>query len=191
MRTYSPVYAPHVGCLWFFVTQVYDMVAALPKPTKPFTQEQQHQCDRMGTQYPILPIDGKASLRLFNQLAARGLADDKREIEMCQEWCNYVDGIEIFPTAPSYLRQHVKKWQRSNDVRDQLRKAKSKIEEMRAVNSATLNTFLSARSSPVVEGTELHPLNAAARGAFAVGERSSLAEVTPPGARRGLSLIHI
>ena len=139
----------------------------------------------MGTRYPILPVDGKAALQLFNQLAGKGLADEQREMEMCLEWCKHVDGIEIFPTAPSYLRQHVKKWQRSNHVRDHIRKAKHKLEELRAVNATTLNTFLSARNGSVAEATEQNPLAAAARGTLRVGQRSSLSEFTPPGARRG------
>lgn len=97
----------------------------------------------MGTLYPILPVDGKAALQLFNQLAGKGLTDEQREMEMCLEWCKHVDGIEIFPTATLYLRQHVKKCQLSNHVRDHIRKEKHKLEELRAVNVTTLNTFLS------------------------------------------------
>ena len=122
-----------------------------------------HQAIHTGTSLLVRPMHGdplsnfacgwEGSPPAVQPTRRKGLADEQREMEMCLEWCKHVDGIEIFPTAPSYLRQHVKKWQRSNHVRDHIRKAKHKLEELRAVNATTLNTFLSARNGSVCGGS--------------------------------------
>lgn len=137
----------------------------------------------MATKYPILPVDRAKSLQLFNQLASQGLADADM-MKMSLKWCEHVDGSEIFPTAPSYLRRHLKKWERSNQVRDKLARIQHQLADMVHTNDRTLDDFLTARHQPPSQHTAADPLAAAARGAFGIGDRRSLAEETPASARR-------
>jgi hypothetical protein len=56
----------------------------------------------MNTKLPFLPVHGEEEYRLFEKLVllvSPGLDCDKMAIK----WCNYVDGIEIFPKLPVYL----------------------------------------------------------------------------------------
>jgi hypothetical protein len=56
----------------------------------------------MNMKLPFLPVHGEEEYRLFEKLVllvSPSLDFDKMEIK----WCNYVDGIEIFPKLPVYL----------------------------------------------------------------------------------------
>ena len=79
--------------------------------------------------------------------------------------CDYVDGIKVFPTAPVYLRQHLKKWKNSNNMRDQLRQSQRQLEELRRAQQTSERDYINSLRG------ENSPFPASP---FQVGSRTSL-----------------
>ena len=94
----------------------------------------------MDTPAPLLPVHGEAECKLFEKKLRVQASPDFDQ--MAIEWCKDVDGIDIFPKLPVYLRTYHKQWERNNRVRDAVKKAKSGIDALAAINAATLTDLL-------------------------------------------------
>ena len=82
-----------------------------------FTDDQQYLCDRMGTKAPLLPVHGEKECALFAQLIRTSRSDLDMD-KMAIEWCSKVDGINIFPKLPVYLRIHFASWTHNQQVKE-------------------------------------------------------------------------
>ena len=49
---------------------------------------------------------------------------------MALDWCNHVDGKNIWPTLPAYLRVYHSKWQKGQQAKDALRHTESGVEAL-------------------------------------------------------------
>jgi hypothetical protein len=56
---------------------------------------------------PVLPIRGQEACKLFQAIMLENPGEPNEQTAL--EWTKYIDGIDIFPTTPFYLRMHHKK----------------------------------------------------------------------------------
>ena len=76
-------------------------------PGNPYklSPDKKYLCKAMLTKLPFLPVVRREERKIFIQmlLGQQGTPDfDKMAIN----WCKHVDGINIFPKLPVYLRRH-------------------------------------------------------------------------------------
>jgi len=86
----------------------------------------------MGIKIPFLPVIGMDPERLFGQLirASDGPFDDRK---MAVDWCQHVDGVNIFPTLPVYLRmyhEHFLRGRRAEDACTRMQDEKATLEKL-------------------------------------------------------------
>lgn len=60
--------------------------------------------------------------------------------QMALKWCEFVDGVTIFPKLPVYLRTYHSTWQRNQRIKDALEKASAGIARLKALNAAMMPT---------------------------------------------------
>ena len=110
-----------------------------------FTTDQRFLCLRMGTIAPFLPVHGEQECRLFDSLI-RTTCNDLNMDKMAIEWCTHVDGVDIFPKLPVYLRTHYSSWIHSENVRQAVRRAASGDAALKMLNEATLRQLVTVSS---------------------------------------------
>ena len=110
-----------------------------------FTSDQRFLCLRMGTIAPFLPVHGENECRLFDRLI-RTTCSHLNMDKMSIEWCNYVDGVDIFPKLPVYLRTHHSSWLHSENVRQAVKRAAKGDEALKMLNDATLRELVTCSS---------------------------------------------
>ena len=110
-----------------------------------FTSDQRFLCLRMGTIAPFLPVHGEKECRLFDKLI-RTTCSNLNMDKMSIEWCNFVDGVDIFPKLPVYLRTHHSSWLHSENVRQAVRRAASGDVALKMLNEATLRQLVTVSS---------------------------------------------
>ena len=69
---------------------------------------------------------------------------------MAIEWCKKVDGINIFPKLPVYLRTHYTKWQQNQRVLDAVAKAAPSEARLREINAGFGMTSAAATETRTV-----------------------------------------
>jgi hypothetical protein len=115
------------------------------------TRDETYLCSVMGTNLPLLPVHGPAECMLFQKLTLQLPAPVDFDC-MSMEWLKHVDGINVFPKLPVYLRTHFAAWQRNQRVRDAVETAASGKEILTALNSMTLSSSLPASDQHAPSG---------------------------------------
>ena len=107
-----------------------ETVAAFPSDLKFLSR-------KMGIRIPFLPVIGKDPERLFGQLirALDGKFDDQK---MAVEWCRHIDGINIFPTLPVYLRIYHEHFLRGRRAEDACRDMQDETAALEKLNQTSL-----------------------------------------------------
>ena len=85
-------------------------------------------------------------------------------------WCDHVDGKEIFPKLPVYLRAYHKIWERNVRVRDAVRRAERGHDALRVLNAVTLasaEAAAAAAAAPRAVAAVTHAAEPGAIGATA------------------------
>ena len=118
-----------------------------PEVTKKFTSDQIYLCKCMGTPAPLLPLHGEAENKLFSRLV-RTTRSDLDMDKMAIEWCKYVDGVEIFPKLPAYLRKHLAVYQKNQRNRQSTQSALAGEVVLAQINAATLSSLLASTGNP-------------------------------------------
>ena len=123
------------------------------------TADQKYLCKTMGTKLPLLPVVGKEENQLFERLILTAPWGPLNFEQMAIEWCKEVDGVNIFPKLPVYLRTHYGKWQRNQRVRDAVAKAALGEARLRELNAATFGLYLqpSTTTRTAMMGVTLPP----------------------------------
>lgn len=77
------------------------------------SSELQYLAEQSNLKLPLLPVHGKPAYELFTTLLLKypNFTDTDSQM-MAIDWCDKVDGVDIFPTLPAYLRKHHTKWLR-------------------------------------------------------------------------------
>ena len=119
-----------------------------PAVTAKFTSDQRYLCARMGTQAPLLPVHGEEEGKLFDLLVRTTCADLDMD-RMALEWCKHVDGVNISPKLPVYLRTYHSAWTRNQRVREAVRTAVAGEAVLTRINAETLQALLPA-SAPAL-----------------------------------------
>ena len=123
-------------------------MTAIDMQTPPkLTRDQKYLCDAMGTKLPLLPVHGKPKFSLFCRLMLQQETPKFDDKNIAFKWIKHVDGKEIFPKLPVYLRTHHKTWERNNRVRDAIKRAGPGNVALLALNAATFNASLDAAAS--------------------------------------------
>ena len=123
----------------------------LASPAK-LTADQRYLCKSMGTKLPFLPVHGEAECKLFSQQLLV-LSSPLNYDQMALKWCEFVDGVTIFPKLPVYLRTYHSLWQRNQRIKDALAKASSGIARLKALNAAMMPT--ATDTAPAAEAAPL------------------------------------
>ena len=98
------------------------------------TSDQKYLCKTMGTKLPLLPFTTAEETKLFTDFASQNKHQDDRWLAL--EWCNSVDGVNIFPKLPVHIRVYRKKWEKNRRVANCVRSAKAKSIKLRELNEA-------------------------------------------------------
>lgn len=116
-----------------------DAIAAIPvsrEALSALTVDQRYLCKVTGTQLPLLPVHGDAECTLFYRLILNHPGSFDADW-MALEWCKHVDGKDIFPKLPVYLRKHHSAWLKSQQVKDAVRKAAPGARILASINART------------------------------------------------------
>jgi hypothetical protein len=104
--------------------------------TLKLSPELEFQRKSSGTKLPFTPVHFKDEKKLFSRLAL-GQSVYINEYEMALKWCDFVDGITIFPKSPGQLREYRKRFERNRRIKDALARIKSGTHALRRINDAT------------------------------------------------------
>ena len=85
----------------------------------------------------ILPVDTDEEKKLFKRLVA-AQSDSTDFKQMALDCCDKVDGVEVFPKLPVYLRTYYQKVERIDRIKDAVRSAKKGQELLSALNQRSL-----------------------------------------------------
>ena len=118
-----------------------------PEVTKTFTSDQIYLCKCMGTPAPFLPLHGEEENKLFSRLV-RTTCSDLDMNKMAIEWCKHVDGVEIFPKLPAYLRKHLAVYQKNHRIRESTQNALAGEVVLAQINAETLSSLLTSTGNP-------------------------------------------
>ena len=117
------------------------------------TADQKHLCQRIGLDLPFLPVDTVEEIRLFNKLALdhyETSSGNKKTLNyenMAIAWCEYVDGIKIFPKLPVYLRSYQPSMDASLFIKDSQAAFVEQEKRLREVMSATSSLITPSSNS--------------------------------------------
>ena len=98
------------------------------------TSEQRFIAKAMGTDLPFLPFTEKEEKELFSRFKAIIQTQDNDEAALW--WCQYVDGVNIFPKLPVHFRVYREKWLNNRRARDCMNRAKSGADKLKELNEA-------------------------------------------------------
>jgi hypothetical protein len=91
--------------------------------------------EKQGLKCGTLPVFGPLENRLFARLEIeREVVDDD---EMALDWCEHVDGKNIHPKLPVYLRTYRERFKKNRRVEDAVKRIKLPLESMAALNEET------------------------------------------------------
>ena len=91
---------------------VSNIAAANLKDMK-LTRNQAFMAKHAGVQVPFMPVHGECEMKLFTRLIANS-TDAKPDLEqMALNWVKHVDGVDVFPKLPVYLRTYYTTWTRN------------------------------------------------------------------------------
>ena len=77
------------------------------------TRNQAFMAKHAGVQVPFMPVHGECEMKLFTRLIANS-TDAKPDLEqMALNWVKHVDGVDVFPKLPVYLRTYYTTWTRN------------------------------------------------------------------------------
>jgi hypothetical protein len=115
----------------------------------PLTGDMKYLCSAMHTKLPPLPVDGKAECQLFSQFVLKHSAGPIDFDAMAIAWCDHVNGVDVFPKLPVYLRTYYATSQRNARVRDLVSRAAPGEATLRALNEATLRRAIAVPAAAV------------------------------------------
>jgi hypothetical protein len=88
------------------------------------TRNQAFMAKHAGVKVPFMPVHGESELKLFTQLIASS-TDAKPDFEqMALDWVKKVDGVDVFPKLPVYLRTYYATWTRNQAAKNAMEQAK-------------------------------------------------------------------
>ena len=101
------------------------------------TPDMKYLCKCMKTKLPLLPVVGEKEFTLFQKLVLKLPSPTDYEA-MAIEWCRHVDGVDVWPKLPVYLRTHHTTWLRNQRVKDAVTNAASGEEKLKKLNADTM-----------------------------------------------------
>jgi hypothetical protein len=136
--------------------EAVNSIAVNPDVLRKLTSELKFIAKGMGVQLPFLPVHGKEEMQLFVQLilnAPGGFDAD----EMALRWCDYVDGVSVFPKLPVYLREYHGVYLKNGRVKDAVKVMKNHVELLEAINKELVPRDLANDGSEdcAVDGSEM------------------------------------
>ena len=113
---------------------------------------------------------------------------------MALDWCNHVDGKNIWPTLPVYLRVYHSKWQKGHQAKDALRHAKSAVEALNgliqlsnrriAADMQSRNPQSTGAAIPITQAEDIVPPTTNSHGPMVVDLHTIGGAPTPSSAER-------
>ena len=114
---------------------VDNIVLPLAPPGKPYklSPDEKYLCKMTKTKLPFVPVVRKEEKMLFNRMLL-GMEGTPDFDKMAIDWCMHVDGVNIFPKLPVYLRRHYSNYLHSQQVRDAVANAAPGEVKLRQLN---------------------------------------------------------
>ena len=72
----------------------------------------------------FLPVHGESEMKLFTQLIASNTSTKLDFEQMALDWVHKVDGVDVFPKLPVYLRTYYATWTRNQAAKNAMEQAK-------------------------------------------------------------------
>ena len=88
------------------------------------TRNQAFMAKHSGVKVPFLPVHGESEMKLFTQLIASNTSTKLDFEQMALDWVHKVDGVNVFPELPVYLRTYYATWTRNQAAKNAMAKAK-------------------------------------------------------------------
>ena len=127
-------------------------------------QALENRCDQINWKRIKLSLEQKAisraqgvrlSMLLFATLKEKSLftkhysiISKKTETELAIWWCQFVDGINVFPKLPVHFRMHLKTWLKINRIENAIRAAKKGADKLKEINDKLSPFYSTALPSP-------------------------------------------
>ena len=99
------------------------------------TRDQSYLCKAMGTKLPFLPFSTEEERKQYAKCILNP-AFPSKEDPASVEWCQFVDGVDIFPKLPVHIRNYRDKFERNHRVRQSRENAKAGSEMLAKLNDA-------------------------------------------------------
>ena len=144
---------------------VNSIVLADPKVLDKLSSELKFIAKGMGVQLPFLPVLAKEEKLLFVDFILNSTGGFDADA-MALLWCEYVDGVTIFPKLPVYLREYHGIYLKNGRVKDAVKAMKSDVELLDALNKELVPPDLANDDEEVgaMEGIDTEDDIAAATG---------------------------
>jgi len=109
------------------------------------TPDQLYLCSAMKTNLPLLPVDTVQEHQLFEKLVLK--MHPINYDDMALEWCKSVDGENIFPKLPVYLRTFHKTWEHNQRVQRAVERAATGEAKLAKLNTDTMAAHVAAQGA--------------------------------------------
>ena len=131
----------------------------------------------MGTDLPLLPFAAEEENKLFAECVLRNdfpPMDDDEQAAIA--WCQFVDGVNIFPKLPVHIRLHRESFERNQRVKNCMMKARAGQDLLNELNEALQPSATSNERPipnpdplPIIEKQAMHNSPYVTTGGTAVG----------------------
>ena len=127
------------------------------------TPDQKYLCSAMHTKLPLLPVHGVAEHKVFENLVVKMPSPINFDV-MAIDWCSSVNGVDVFPKLPVYLRTFHHQWLRNQRVRVAVEKAASGEAKLQALNAETMTAYVAAQRGALATPVSMQPAAGGAAG---------------------------
>jgi len=88
------------------------------------TRNQAFMAKHSDLKVPFLPVHGESEMKLFTCLIANSTDTKPDSEQMALDWVHNVDGVDVFPKLPVYLRTYYATWTRNQAAKNAMDNAK-------------------------------------------------------------------
>jgi hypothetical protein len=148
----------------------------IDKSAVKLTSDLKYLSKKMGAPLPFLPFSTKEENMLFADCALRNDFPMSNPEAAAIKWCQYVDGVSIFPKLPAHIRIHKESFERNQRVKSCVERARSGQEKLDELNIALQPKSAAnqmptgcADALPVIQPNAMHNLPFVTTGGTAIG----------------------
>ena len=139
------------------VQRLRDRIDSLQLSEVKLSRDMKYVAKCEGVPIPFVPVHSKEEKELYVKLVCQQYKDSHAATidfeNFALLWCDHVDGINIFPKLPVYLRTYFTTFEHNSNVRASVRNAKPQVDRLNAVHRQTAGglspIIVSPRNGPI------------------------------------------